>query len=468
MRVDLSSAGETPADFERFLSSFDEPPVHSLQLNTLRGADRSGLPFSLSDPPIPWNPDGFYYEETDDNRPGRHPLHDAGAFYIQEASAMLPARMLLSADNDSSRHLRVLDLCAAPGGKSVQLALTMRGQGLLVSNEIHPARAKILSQNIERMGIRNAIVLNESPERLAAAFPAFFDRILVDAPCSGEGMFRKNPEAIREWSPDAVRLCAERQRTILRAAADMLAPGGRLVYSTCTFAPAEDEEQIASFLADHPDFTPEKQEKLLPHRIHGEGHFSALLLREGTVPIPDAGRFSAGIARSGRAGKGAGSSQAGIPGKALAEEIRVWLSSLLCDPVCIDFDPARLILFGDHLYLVPPCLPDLHGLRVLRPGLHLADIRPNRKENRIEPAHALSHALSPSQVFRCAELTDDEAAAFLNGQTLRPDRLIHAGDVDGTAAGYVLMCCRGFSLGWARAGAGMLKNRYPKGIRTAG
>ncbi|MCR5094268.1 MAG: RsmF rRNA methyltransferase first C-terminal domain-containing protein [Lachnospiraceae bacterium] len=435
MKKDLS---DTPGACDAFLSSYTAPPVHSLRLNTLRGARRDDLPFAFSGS-VPWEPDGLYYEESSGMRPGKHILHEAGAYYIQEASAMLPAQLLASV-HDDAEPLRVLDLCAAPGGKSVQLAMRMQGQGLLVSNEIHPARAQILSQNIERMGIANAVVTNESPERLAEHFPAFFDRILVDAPCSGEGMFRKNPEAVREWSPEAVEKCAERQRQILARACQMLAPGGYLVYSTCTFAPAEDEEMIDLFLREHPDFSLLRREKFLPHEVRGEGHFCALL-RQNSSPVKSSPRPFR---------------QSGTAGRVPVREFSKWLEELLCDPSAIDCSEGRLHSYGDHLYLIPRGLSDINGIRVLRPGLHLADILKRRTGDEFVPAHALSHALAPGQARNVQGLTEEEAAAYLGGQALRSSL---------SGRSHILMAYLGFPLGWARLAGGQLKNLYPKGLR---
>lgn len=209
-------------------------------MNPQKGDDASFLNrmvFSLER--VPWAEHGYYYTAQD--TPGKHPYHEAGVYYIQEPSAMAPAAYLTRQMADGAGE-RILDLCAAPGGKSTQIAAAMAGRGILISNEIHPARAKILSENIERMGIANAVVTNETPQRLAEHFSEYFTRIMVDAPCSGEGMFRKNEEACEQWSTQNVELCADRQDEILDCAASMLAGGGRLVYSTCTFAPAEDEE----------------------------------------------------------------------------------------------------------------------------------------------------------------------------------------------------------------------------------
>ena len=242
-------------EYEAFLSSYGQERLFSLRVNTLKtdreffmklvSKERASDAPSLV--PVPWEQDGFYYSEK--WRPGRLPWHEAGMYYIQEASAMAPAVLCGAQPGE-----RILDLCAAPGGKSTKLAASLRGRGLLVANEIHPDRARVLSANIERIGVRNAVVTNETPQRLASLFPVFFDRIVVDAPCSGEGMFRKEEEALLNWSMENVYRCAARQEEILEEAASMLRPGGTLIYSTCTFAPEENEAVIFHFLADHPEF----------------------------------------------------------------------------------------------------------------------------------------------------------------------------------------------------------------------
>ena len=236
------------AEYDEFLASYDLPKYQSLRVNMLKGTKEAFLEketFSLTE--IPWAENGYYYEAED--APGKHPYHEAGVYYIQEPSAMAPVAYLEAKPGE-----RILDLCAAPGGKSTQIASYMKGEGLLICNEIHPARAKILSENIERMGIRNAMVTNETPARLADVFEGYFDRILVDAPCSGEGMFRKNEDACGEWSLENVEICGNRQDEILDCAASMLKPGGRIVFSTCTFAPIENEGSIVRMLNRHPEF----------------------------------------------------------------------------------------------------------------------------------------------------------------------------------------------------------------------
>lgn len=400
--------------------------------------------------PVPWAENGYYYESSD--QPGKHPCHEAGIYYIQEPSAMAPAELLQVRPGD-----RVLDLCAAPGGKSTQLAAKLKGEGFLLCNEIHPARAKILSENVERMGIRNACVTNETPARLAEKLEGYFDKILVDAPCSGEGMFRKNEEACEEWSPENVRLCAERQDEILDCAARMLRPGGRLVYSTCTFAEEEDEESIRRFLERHPEFciaaadgpTEGLEEcegrmpgtvRLWPHKIKGEGHFAAVLEKKGTVP------------EGWRASVGSGTENA-VSEKELGEYFSFCRENLKGDAGQA-VHGARYIRFGDNLYLAPGDMPGLKGLKVLRPGLHLGEL----KKNRFEPSHALALALSPREAVHVWNLSpeDSEAKAYLNGQTFPAEG----------EKGWYLICIDGFSMGWGKLAGNIMKNHYPKGLRV--
>ena len=332
---------------------------------------------------------------------------------------------------------KILDLCAAPGGKTTQIAGKMAGKGLLVCNEIHPKRAKILSQNVERMGISNALVLNEAPAALAQRFPGFFDRILVDAPCSGEGMFRKEAAAVADWTEELVDMCARRQGEILDAAAKMLRPGGRLVYSTCTFAPQEDEEAVASFLARHPDFAPEKVDapwftpgengsfRLWPHKLLGEGHFAAVLRR-----------------MDGNGEDGNSVSGAPLPSG--------WVS--FAREQGIQLPAGKAVRFGDTLFWAPEEMPDISRLRVLRPGLELGTL----KKDRLEPAHALALWLRPREGDARLAPDSPELAGYLRGET-----------IPGTGRGYRLVCAGEYTLGWAKGDGQILKNHYPKGLRRA-
>ena len=435
---------------------------------------------------VPWADYGYYYEEA--SRPGRHPYHQAGLYYIQEPSAMMPARLL-----DPGPGERILDLCAAPGGKSTQIAGKMEGRGFLLCNEIHPARAKILSENIERMGIRNACVTNEEPGRLAEALPEYFDRILVDAPCSGEGMFRKNKEACGEWSPQNVDMCAARQDEILDCAARMLRPGGRLVYSTCTFSVEENEGSICRFLARHPEYRilPVDKEalglagcdglcgeqpggmggaglhledtvRMWPQRIKGEGHFAAVLEKRGAWPEGYRKAPGCGVAK-------------GILLKELGEYIAFCQENLRISEPDLRGEGCY-IRFGENLYLAPADMPSMKGLRVLRAGLHMGAA----KKNRFEPSHALALALSCAEAARAWNLSSgaeplshieptsgrnvtwgesvdsgETVAAYLRGQTFPAEG----------EKGWYLVCVDGFSLGWGKLAGGIMKNHYPKGLR---
>ncbi|MBO4980937.1 MAG: RsmB/NOP family class I SAM-dependent RNA methyltransferase [Lachnospiraceae bacterium] len=420
-------------EYEEFVKSLEKERYQALRRNPLKkhGAGEPVLPFHLT--PVPWAANGYYYEKED--QPGRHPYHDAGVYYIQEPSAMAPVPMLRVRPGE-----KILDLCAAPGGKSTQIAADMKGQGLLIANEIHPARAKILSENIERMGVVNACVTNETPARLAESFPEYFDRILVDAPCSGEGMFRKNENACEEWSPENVEFCAARQDEILSCAAKMLVPGGRIVYSTCTFAPQEDEGSVERFLERHPEFTQREAKRLWPHKVKGEGHFAAVLEK--------AGQLCQGYDREALCG-----TEKGMLEKQPAEYLDFVKETLQAGVPEELLPGGRYLMFGDHLYLIPKEMPALRGLKVLRPGLQIGTL----KKNRFEPAHALALALAPSQVKHVWELDSAGAAvrAYLNGQTFPAEG----------EKGWYLICVDGFGLGWGKLAGGIMKNHYPKGLR---
>ena len=412
-------------EYPEYLTSLERPRAVALRFNPQKG-EAPALPFATS--PVPWEPLGYYYDP--DARPGLHPYHDAGVYYLQEASAMAPAVLL-----DPQPGEKILDLCAAPGGKTTQIAGKMAGQGLLVCNEIHPKRARILSQNVERMGISNALVLNETPATLARRFPGFFDRILVDAPCSGEGMFRKEAAAVADWTEELVDMCARRQGEILDAAAKMLRPGGRLVYSTCTFAPREDEEAVASFLARHPDFAPEKVDapwftpgengsfRLWPHKLLGEGHFAAVLRR-----------------MDGNGEDGNPASGASLPGG--------WLR--FAREQGISLPAGKAVRFGDTLFWAPEEMPDISRLRVLRPGLELGTL----KKDRLEPAHALALWLRPREGDTRLAPDSPELAGYLRGET-----------IPGSRRGFQLVCAGEYTLGWAKGDGQILKNHYPKGLR---
>ena len=436
------------SEAKAFWRSYEAPAVHGLRINTMKIAPEAFMkfaPFPLR--PVPWAQDGFYVDPT--FRPGKHPFHEIGMYYLQEPSAMAPAYLLSVLPGH-----RVLDLCAAPGGKSGQLAAALKGSGLLISNEIHPARVNALGTNLERLGVSNAVILQEDPVRLAERFPCFFDRILVDAPCSGEGMFRKNPEVCRQWTPEASEHCRLRQLSILRDAAKMLKAGGLMVYSTCTFSPEENEGVLAAFLTEHPAFSLEQPAlqyplshgipahgdgraemsralRFWPHRHPGEGHFMALLLKQGKAE--DASAMGGGTALS----------PVEPEARALTD---FWEEALRL--------PTRGTVHSQngHCFLLPEEALPVKGLKVLRPGLYLGQ----EAKDRFIPSHSLAMALKPHQAVRCIEVSESEGTLqrYLAGETLP------AG-----GRGWALVCCAGVSAGWGKVSGGVMKNHYPKGLR---
>jgi len=423
-------------DGRLLLEALDKVRVSGLRANTLKVSPeylRRILPFSLQ--PVEWCKEGFYY--NNEERPGQHPLYHAGLYYIQEPSAMYTVEAL-----DVQPGHRVLDLCAAPGGKSTQVVARLKGEGLLVSNEIVAARAKILAFNLEKFGAYNFVVTNTSAEKLAQALPGFFDRIIVDAPCSGEGMFRKEPETRQAWQPNHPSGCAARQQEILDHAVAMLRPGGRLVYSTCTFAEEENEWQVEDLLRRHPSLEPVRPPlakgieilnnpfvaKLMPHRLSGEGHFCAVLEKNmadspseprpfiPTAPSPDSQRLWREFA-----GK-----------QSIAGELHAW---------------------GDYISIVP-MLPVLPGIKIERMGLRLGTIT----KGRFEPDHALALSLIELPL-PIVNLNADgpEIAAYLRGHVL---------ECGLTLKGWVRINCEGHSVGFGKASQGQIKNHFPKGLRV--
>ena len=413
------------AEYPEFLRSLERPRAVALRCNPLKG-EAPAMDFTREN--VPWEPMGFYYDP--EARPGLHPYHEAGVYYLQEASAMAPVALL-----DPQPGERVCDLCAAPGGKTTQIAGRMLGEGFLLCNEINPKRAKILSRNIERMGVANALVTNEHPQVLASRFPGFFDRVLIDAPCSGEGMFRKEEAAVTDWSQETVEMCARRQAEILHSGAELVRPGGRLVYSTCTFAPEEDECAVEQFLKEHPDFYPEPVEapwfiagenasyRMWPHKLLGEGHFAAVLRRAGEE-APEA------------------VSAAGVK---LPKE---WLQ--FAKELKIRLPEGKAIQFGQSLYWAPADMPDLNRLKVLRPGLELGIV----KKDRFEPAHALALWLRECGNTEAYEPESREMAAYLHGDVVPSGK-----------TGWCLVTAGGYSIGWGKGDGKVLKNHYPKGLR---
>ena len=415
---------------DAFFSALQQDPVRGLRLTP---GKECPLPDGTGQP-VPWFPGMHYLSLT--SEAGKDPLHEAGAYYLQEPSAAAPPMVLAPRPGE-----RVLDLCAAPGGKATALS-ALAPDALIVANEIIPDRARILSSNVERLGRANMIVVNESPDRLARQWPRLFDAVLVDAPCSGEGMFRRHPETVAEWTEDSPVLCAKRQQGILEQAARLIRPGGRLCYSTCTFNTLENEEQIRSFLTAHPEFEPadfslpgigssrDGTMRIWPHRTAGEGHFIALLHRRNDEEesAPAEAPRNGGLADLDRTDR------------KTAEDL---LGDLLSGPFHADAE------FSGGLWQLPVLTPDLRGLRLLRPGVRLL----RRQQRLLLPDHALSHAAAAR---RQVELDEGQTVRYLHGETL---------ELSGAPDGWCQVCTRSIPLGWAKLTQGTLKNHYPKGLR---
>lgn len=435
-------------DADAFFASFHKSKVSGIRVNTLKisvEAFQNRAPFPVQR--VPHCPEGFIVSSEDST--GKHPFHAAGLYYVQEPSAMFPAQVLAARPGE-----KILDLCAAPGGKTTQIAAMMKNRGLLVANEIHPRRVKALTENIERMGIANTVVTNESPQKLAEHFRGFFDRILVDAPCSGEGMFRKDPQAACHWSPEMVKANGERQRKLLENAAALLKEGGTLVYSTCTFSPEENERVVESFLKDCPEMEivpvvhrdgvepgrPEWGEtrcpelartaRLWPHRLAGEGHFTAKFVKKEAVSSP---------ARPGLLST--------VQSKKMSD-LSSFYQQYLQKPL-----PEAVWQRKQHLFLPPSGCPSFGSLKVMRAGLYLGE----RKKNRFEPHHALAMAMTveDAKYVVMLEVDDGKWNRYLRGETF----------ATGGDRGWVLVGLEGFPLGWGKEVKGTLKNFYPKGLR---
>lgn len=445
-----------PEEYDRYLSSLEQDRYYGLRFNDLKltGEEWQRIsPFSLE--PVPWTENGFYYRE---GYPGRHPYYHAGLYYIQEPSAMYPGACLKPEPGD-----RVLDICAAPGGKSTQLAAAMRGQGLLVSNDINEERVHALVKNLEMWGTENSIITNETPERLASAFSEFFDKILVDAPCSGEGMFRKDEDAVSSWETFKNDRCRAMQDSILEQVHRMLKPGGKLVYSTCTFSPVENEQTVEAFLDRHPEYEllplpktagiadgisswslghtdMSPTARLWPQRIKGEGHFTALLLKnEGTQQaLPK--------------DKGSGNCKSYRVLKELPESVKEFYKKNMT----VEPQEAFYCTMGDSLYRLSCEPPDVDMLKVARLGLYMGGL----KGNRFKPSHPFLLAQKKDSFQRYLHLhcQEDDMQKYLRGDTL-----VRSGQ--DTPDGLIAVTVEGYSLGWGQSSGGIVKNLYPKGWR---
>ena len=411
-----------------FFSTFDQEPISAFRTNPLKEGQ---LTFSNPIPETNW---GYYGKVS-----GKSPEHVTGLVYSQEPAAQMVAQIAHPREG-----MKVLDLAAAPGGKSTHLLSYLNNTGLLVSNEINNKRSKILVENIERFGARNVLVTNESAERLAKIFSSYFDLIVLDAPCSGEGMFRKQPDAMDYWSLDYPAQCAALQREILEDAVKMLANGGELVYSTCTWAPEENEEIVAWLLDEFPlelvdipklnGMTPgidyPETARMYPHHFKGEGQFVAKFRFVGEHKLPKLKPVRSNLTAD----------QRSLWQIFQKEHLKVELK-------------GDLQTFGDQLYLLPLGLPDLSKVKIARNGLHLGTF----KKKRFEPSFALGLALQPSEVRNKLELSQQDFEVYVGGETLQIKEPL--------PNGWYQLIIHGNGLGFAKLANQTLKNYFPKGLR---
>ncbi len=440
-------------EYQAFVESYDKPRQYGLRVNTLKISPQEFeaiAPFPVT--PVPWVSNGYFYRGED--MPSRHPYYFAGLYYLQEPSAMTPASRLPVEKGD-----RILDLCAAPGGKATELGAMTGRDGLLVANEISASRAKALLKNIEVMGIENVFITNEKPGNLTRYFEAYFDKILVDAPCSGEGMFRKEPEVAAVWDESRPAYFAKLQRDILDQAVKMLKPGGMMMYSTCTFSREENEGSISRLLADHPDMhlmdiepyegfskgnplwgdgSPqlEKCVRIWPHKMRGEGHFMALLKKDGVLQKDS-------VRQNGKPDQ---------PFSGMEKSQRLLLEAFY-QKVKDDRFAGKIDVRKDKVYKVPDDCREIKGLRFLRNGLYIGDI----KKNRFEPQQSFAMALKPEEFDSVLMLSadDERVERYLKGETI----FVEAGECK-SENGWQLVCVEHFSLGWGKLVNGVLKNKY--------
>ncbi|CEP82001.1 RsmF rRNA methyltransferase first C-terminal domain-containing protein [Paraclostridium sordellii] len=411
-------------EYEDFIKSYEEPKTTGLRVNTLKISKEDLINLNLFKlNQIPWAEEGLYYDEKID-RPGKNPLHEAGAYYLQEPSAMSVVPRADIKEND-----KVLDMCAAPGGKSTYILSKLNDTGLLVSNEINPIRIKALGENLERFGAKNCIITNTDSNNLRKVFNGYFDKVIIDAPCSGQGMFRKDEVAIKDWSYEKVLECQSIQREIIRDGYDMLKNEGILVYSTCTFAKEENENIINEFIEKNENAKLIEMHRVWPHKVKGEGHFVAKIqkLEDEDCKTKE------------------------LKAKRLDKEIKDYKDfekKFLNINIGNKFD-----LRGENLYLLPEESPDVKKLKVLRYGLHLGVL----KKNRFEPSHALSHylKLEDAKYVENLKLEEEHILNYLRGNTINT----------GQSRGWVLVAIEGIPIGWGKESNGVLKNHYPKGLR---
>lgn len=443
-------------EYDNYLQCYDEPRYYGLRVNTNKISVEDFLkiaPWSLT--PVPWIPNGFYYD-GDKIQPSKHPYYFAGLYYLQEPSAMTPASRIPVEPGE-----RVLDVCAAPGGKATELGAKLKGEGVLIANDISNSRARGLLKNLELFGIGNMMVISEEPGKLVEYFPEYFDKILIDAPCSGEGMFRKDKKMVKAWEEHGPEFFSKLQRSIITQAAAMLKPGGMILYSTCTFDPLENEKTVEYLLETCPEFKICEMEgyegfcegipkyvenhseeyrktvRIFPHKMQGEGHYLALV-KKGDDNVEGKNEKPA-------------KPKEGV--KKLPEELEQFLKELSWD-----IDKSRLDIREERVYYMPENLPMLKGVRFLRSGLLLGEV----KKNRFEPSQALAMCLKKEEYPRILDLpvSDDRVIKYLKGETLDVEDITSRKE-----KGWYLVCVNGYPLGFGKLANQTLKNKYLPGWR---
>lgn len=479
------------AGYGEYLASLEQEPYQGLRVNTAKISVEEFLnisPYALE--PVAWCPNGFYYEKKE--KPAKHPFYFAGLYYIQEPSAMTTASLLPIEEGDV-----VLDLCAAPGGKSTELAAKLHGTGLLVSNDISNSRAKALLKNIEVFGVGNCLVTSEPPNVLAKRFPAFFDKILIDAPCSGEGMFRKQSNMVKAWENNGVELFVGLQRSILKEAVTMLKPGGMIIYSTCTFSKEENEQSVEYLLSldpllhlvelplfdgfdkGHPEWgttgSPElaKCRRLWPHRIKGEGHFVALVQKEPEEGVNGSGqeeiqrdlRMHQCVDKQGnvqadlRMHKDRGKYETSATEYIFSKEKLSQEAEDFIRAINHPFDLSRMDVQKERVFYIPEKMPFVKGLRILRCGLYMGDM----KKNRFEPSQSLAMFLKASDFSNVLDLppADERVIRYLKGETID----VTDPECSKCRDGLCLICVNGYPLGFGKLSKASMKNKYLPGWR---
>ena len=421
---------------DAYLEELGKPSPRALRVNTLKGSKESLSDLELS--PVPYAENCYYFNKE---KIGTHPLHHAGLIYIQEPAAMMPVSTL-----DIQRDWKILDTCSAPGGKSLQAAAFLGDEGFIISNEINTPRAKIMVGNFERMGVVNAVITSSPVDKVSECFPYYFDLVIVDAPCSGEGMFRKEEDAVKDWSEENVRTCAERQKGILQSASRAVRGGGYLIYSTCTFSVEENEGVVNAFLENNSDFelvSPndkvlsftvsgignEKLRRFYPHIAKGEGQFSALLKRRGDErEAPDIKSALTGLAKD---------------EKKCVEDF--------LDDTLVEYNSEYIKKFKDYIVYINPDIPVPERL-TYSCGVTLGEVR----KGYFMPHHQLFSAMGNSFKRQInLKLGDERLDAYLKGESIEAE----------LENGWCAILVEGVTLGGGKAVNGQIKNHYPKGLR---